>query len=89
MPNVQENCRKNVTRMSARMSARMKRNVLEKVLGHTSAVLLWLRIDRRCLKYKGKRMRNDEKGKAGGCESGTESDLLAVVLHRWSSREGG
>ena len=57
MPNIQENCRKNVTRMSARM----KRNVLEKVLGRTSAMLLWLRIDHRCLKYKGKRMRNEMK----------------------------
>ena len=43
------------------MSARMKRNVLEKVLGRTSAVLLQLRIDHRCLKYKGKRMRNEMK----------------------------
>ena len=43
------------------MSARMKRNVLEKVLGRTSAVLLRLRIDHHCLKYKGKRMRNEMK----------------------------
>jgi hypothetical protein len=37
------------------MSAKMKGNLLEKVLGCTSAVLLRLRDDRRCLKYKERR----------------------------------
>ncbi len=34
------------------MSAKIGRNVLGNVLGHTSAMLLWLSVNHRCLKYK-------------------------------------
>ena len=43
------------------MSAEMEKNLLRNVLGRTGAMLLWLRDDRRCLKYKKRRKTNKEK----------------------------
>src|SRR5258708_23459185 len=43
------------------MSAEMERNRLRNVLGHTGAVMLRLRDNRRCLKYKKRRKTNKEK----------------------------
>jgi len=65
------------------MSARMKRNVLEKVLGRTSAVLLRLRIDRRCLKDKEKRKTNKKKrGKREAVRVGWKVVRSRFVLRR-------
>ena len=57
VPNVQENCR----RKSKRNVSRNGEKSIKKVLERTSAVLLQLRVDRRCLKYKKRGETNREK----------------------------
>ncbi len=79
---VEEKCKK--------LSAKIERNVLGNVLGRTSAVLLRLRVDRRCLKYKERRKTNKEKrGKREAVRVGWKGICSQFVLRRWLSREGG
>jgi hypothetical protein len=54
--------RKNVKRKKKKVLVKIKINVLENVLGPMSAVLLWLRDDCHCLKYKEKRKMIKIKG---------------------------
>ena len=66
------------------MSAKMKRNLLRNVLGRTGAVLLWLRVDCRCLKYKESEKTNrKEKGRSGAVRVGRK-----VICSRLSCAGG-
>ncbi len=71
------------------MSAEMRKKSTKKVLERTGAVLLRLRVDRRCLKYKERGETNRErKGKREAVRVGWEVICSQFVLRR-SSREGG
>ncbi len=83
-------CRKIVEEICKKMSAKIERNVLGNVLGRTNAVLLRLRVDRHCLKYKKRRKTNQEKkGKREAVRVGQKVICSQFVLRWWSSREGG
>ena len=61
MPNVQESCREKKRENVSRNGKCIREEVLE----HTGAVLLQLRVDRRCLKYQKKRKTNKRKRDSG------------------------
>jgi len=61
VPNIQEKGRRKVREMLAEM----RRKSTKKVLEHTGAMLLQLRVDCHCLKYKERREQIERKGESG------------------------